>query len=64
MLDATVGFDPADPITRDCQNPAFRAPSSGSVGDAGLGDVTIGILRPLFGSAPAKTRKWRVSSAS
>jgi Asp-tRNA(Asn)/Glu-tRNA(Gln) amidotransferase A subunit family amidase len=25
---------------------------NGSVGDAGLGDVTIGILRPLFGSAP------------
>jgi amidase len=51
MLDATVGFDPADPITRDSQSHIPR-PYNGSVGDAGLGDVTVGILRPLFGSAP------------
>jgi amidase len=51
MLDATVGFDPADPSTRESQNHIPRT-YNGSVGDAGLGDVTIGILRPLFGSAP------------
>jgi amidase len=51
MLDATVGFDPADPITRGSQGHIPRT-YNGSVGDAGLGDVTIGILRPLFGSAP------------
>jgi Asp-tRNA(Asn)/Glu-tRNA(Gln) amidotransferase A subunit family amidase len=51
MLDATVGFDPADPITRDSQSHIPRT-YGGSVGDAGLGDVTIGILRPLLVSAP------------
>jgi len=51
MLDATVGVDPADAITRASRN--FIPPSyGGSVGDAGLGDVTIGVLLPLFGSAP------------
>jgi Asp-tRNA(Asn)/Glu-tRNA(Gln) amidotransferase A subunit family amidase len=51
MLDATVGFDPADPITRESQGHIPRT-YNGSVGDAGLGDVTVGILKPLFGSAP------------
>ena len=51
LLDATVGFDPADPITRESQGHIPRT-YNGSVGDAGLGDVTIGILAPLFGSAP------------
>ncbi|PYR40258.1 MAG: hypothetical protein DMF93_11535 [Acidobacteria bacterium] len=51
MLDATVGFDPADPITRASQGHIPRT-YNGSVGDAGLGDVTIGILTPLFGAAP------------
>src|SRR5207245_2591456 len=51
MLDATVGFDPADPITRGSQSHIPRT-YNGSVGDAGLGDVTIGLLGPLFGSAP------------
>jgi len=51
MLDATVGVDPADAITRDSQSHIPRT-YNGSVGDAGLGDVTIGLLRPLFGSAP------------
>lgn len=50
MLDNTVGFDPADPITRNSQNNIPRT-YNGSVGDAGLGDVTIGVLRPLFGTA-------------
>ncbi|HJZ70944.1 MAG TPA: amidase family protein [Vicinamibacterales bacterium] len=51
MLDTTVGVDAADPITRESQGHIPRT-YNGSVGDAGLGDVTIGILRPLFGSAP------------
>src|SRR5262249_18865313 len=51
MLDTTVGVDTADPITRESQGHIPRT-YNGSVGDAGLGDVTIGILRPLFGSAP------------
>jgi amidase len=51
MLDATVGVDAADTITRDSQGHIPRT-YNGSVGDAGLGDVKIGILRPLFGSAP------------
>jgi amidase len=51
MLDATVGFDPADPITRASEGHIPRT-YNGSVGDAGLGDVTIGILTPLFGNAP------------
>ena len=49
MLDNTVGFDPADATTRDSQNYIPRT-YNGSVGDAGLGDVTIGVLRPLFGT--------------
>ena len=51
MLDATVGVDPADPTTRESQGHIPRT-YNGSVGDAGLGDVTIGMLTPLFGSAP------------
>ena len=51
MLDATVGFDPADSVTRESQGHIPRT-YNGSVGDAGLGDVTIGILKPLFGNAP------------
>ena len=51
MLDATVGFDPADPITRESDRHIPRT-YNGSVGDAGLGDVTIGMLTPLFGGAP------------
>ena len=52
MLDHTVGFDPADDSTRASQG---RVPPTygGSVGDAGLGDVRIGVLTPLFGTAPA-----------
>jgi Asp-tRNA(Asn)/Glu-tRNA(Gln) amidotransferase A subunit family amidase len=51
MLDATVGFDPADEVTRASQG---RIPKSylGVVGDSSLGDVRIGILTPLFGAAP------------
>lgn len=51
MLDATVGYDPADEVTRASQG---RIPRSylGGVGDSSLGDVRIGILRPLFGDMP------------
>jgi amidase len=59
MLDATVGFDPADPITRESQGHIPRT-YNGSVGDAGLGDVTVGILRPLFGSAPEDEEAARI----
>ncbi|MFN7981940.1 MAG: amidase family protein [Vicinamibacterales bacterium] len=51
MLDHTVGPDPSDPVTRDSQNHIPRS-YNGSVGDAGLGDITIGVLTPLFGTAP------------
>jgi Asp-tRNA(Asn)/Glu-tRNA(Gln) amidotransferase A subunit family amidase len=50
MLDATVGYDAADPITSASRG---RIPTSylGS-GDSSLGDVHIGVLAPLFGDAP------------
>jgi amidase len=51
MLDYTVGFDPADETTRESQGHIPRT-YNGSVGDAGQGDVTIGVLTPLFGTAP------------
>jgi Asp-tRNA(Asn)/Glu-tRNA(Gln) amidotransferase A subunit family amidase len=51
MLDYTVGADPADDVTRESSNHIPRT-YNGSVGDAGLGDVTIGVLTPLFGNAP------------
>ena len=50
MLDFTVGFDAADETTRGSQGHIPRT-YNGSVGDAGLGDVTIGVLTPLFGTA-------------
>jgi len=51
MLDYTVGVDPADPTTRQSAGHIPRTYNS-AVGDAGLGDVTLGVLTPLFGSAP------------
>ena len=51
MLDATVGADERDAVTRASRGyipPTYQ----GTVGDAGLGDVTIGVLTPLFGTAP------------
>lgn len=51
MLDYTVGVDPADGITRESEGHIPRT-YQGSVGDAGLGDVTIGVLTPLFGNTP------------
>lgn len=51
MLEATVGFDAADPLTATSQG---RIPKSyfGGVGDSSLQDVHIGVLTTLFGSAP------------
>jgi Asp-tRNA(Asn)/Glu-tRNA(Gln) amidotransferase A subunit family amidase len=51
MLDATVGFDPADETTKAAPG---RIPRSylDRTGDSSLGDVHIGILMPLFGTAP------------
>jgi Asp-tRNA(Asn)/Glu-tRNA(Gln) amidotransferase A subunit family amidase len=51
MLDYTVGVDPADETTRESQGHIPRT-YNGSVGDAGQGDVTVGVLTPLFGTAP------------
>ena len=50
MLNATVGFDPNDKVTAASER---RIPKSylDRVGDSSLGDVTIGILTPLFGTA-------------
>lgn len=49
MLDYTVGEDPADPVTRGAAAHIPRTYNS-MVGDAGLGDITIGVLTPLFGA--------------
>jgi amidase len=49
ILDATVGFDAADPATAEAQgNPP--ATYLGFMGDSSLGDVQIGVLTSLFGS--------------
>jgi amidase len=50
MLDNTVGLDDADGTTRESSGHIPRT-YNGSVGDAGQGDVTIGVLTPLFGKA-------------
>jgi Asp-tRNA(Asn)/Glu-tRNA(Gln) amidotransferase A subunit family amidase len=51
MLDATVGVDPADPVTKASEG---RIPRTylGGVGDSSLQDVHIGVLTTLFGNAP------------
>ncbi len=51
MLDATVGQDPADPITKES---AGRIPKSyrDALVDGGLKGVRIGVLRSLWGNAP------------
>jgi Asp-tRNA(Asn)/Glu-tRNA(Gln) amidotransferase A subunit family amidase len=60
MLDFTVGFDAADETTRASASHIPRTYAGGSVGDAGLGDVTIGVLRPLFGTAPEDEEVGRI----
>lgn len=59
MLDYTVGEDPADPLTRGNAVHIPRTYNS-MVGDAGLGDITIGVLTPLFGSAPEDEEVGRI----
>jgi Asp-tRNA(Asn)/Glu-tRNA(Gln) amidotransferase A subunit family amidase len=51
MLDATVGPDPADPVT---QNGADKIPPSfrRALGATSLKGARIAVLTPLFGSAP------------
>ena len=51
MLDATVGFDPADPLTAASDG---RIPRTylGGVGDSSLQDVHVGVLTTLFGNEP------------
>ena len=51
MLDATVGFDPADPVTSASDGKIPRT-YMGSVGDSSLGNVHVAILTPYFGAAP------------
>lgn len=52
LLDATVGFDPADPVTEAAQG---RVPRSylEFMGDSSLVDVRIGVVTPLMGETPA-----------
>ena len=51
MLDATVGYDADDPITEDGRGHIPRTYLSW-VGPRELGDTTVGILTPLFGTTP------------
>jgi amidase len=51
MLDATVGADPADATTTASQGHIPRTYFS-AMGDSSLQDIRIGILTPLFGTAP------------
>jgi Asp-tRNA(Asn)/Glu-tRNA(Gln) amidotransferase A subunit family amidase len=51
MLDATVGFDAADPTTSASQGHIPRT-YLGVMGDTSLQDLRIGIVTSLFGSAP------------
>ena len=55
VLDATVGADPADPITN---RSAAKIPSSytTSLAADGLRGAHLGVLMPLFGSAPEDQR--------
>ena len=51
MLDATVGPDPNDPLTRESEGRIRRSYLS-SIGSQELGDVRIGVVTSLFGTAP------------
>lgn len=51
MLDATVGVDPADPVT-EASNGQIPRTYLGAIGDRDIRDIRIGILTPFFGSAP------------
>ena len=51
MLDAMVGSDPADPVTATS---AGHIPPTylGRIGDRELVEIRVGVLTPLFGTAP------------
>jgi amidase len=51
MLDATVGPDPADAVTRASEGHVPRTYLS-AIADSSLKDVKIGVLENLFGAAP------------
>ena len=51
MLDATVGFDPADPLT-EAGNGHIPRSYLGVMGDSSLQHVRIGVLTTFFGNAP------------
>jgi Asp-tRNA(Asn)/Glu-tRNA(Gln) amidotransferase A subunit family amidase len=51
MLDATVGADAADPVSRGSDGHVPRTYLS-AIGDSSLQDARIGVFAPLFGNAP------------
>lgn len=51
MLDLTVGIDPADEVTRASEGHIPRTYLA-FIGDSSIGEVHIGRLTPLFGTAP------------
>jgi len=59
MLDATVGADPADPVSSGGTGHIPRTYLS-VFGDSGIADVSIGILTALFGAAPEDAEVGRV----
>ncbi len=63
MLDATVGFDAADPMTRSSRGHIPRT-YLGAIGDRDIGDVRIGMLTSLFGSTPEDAEVGTVVRAS
>src|SRR5262245_30239960 len=51
MLDATVGPDPSDPLTKASEGRSTQTYLA-AIGDRGLVDVSIGVVTSLFGTAP------------
>jgi amidase len=51
ILDATVGADPADPLT-SASNGHIPRSFLGVMGDSSLQDVRVGVVTTLFGNAP------------
>jgi len=52
LLDATVGFDPADPITAGSNGHIPPRTYLSAIGDSSLQDIHIGVFTALFGAAP------------
>ena len=63
MFDATVGIDPDDPMTKYAEGRLPRTYLS-FVGDSGLGDMDIGVFKPLFGSAAEDAEVTRLVMAA